>query len=83
MRRAEKCDIEKIVLLQSFEPSEVFPACTLDYHRNENYNNQICTGNTKEPRMVSVASIEKVTNGAVICQCKLCGRCLFVIDRLQ
>ena len=35
------CDIEKLVLLLSFEPSEDFPAYTLGYHRKENYNNLI------------------------------------------
>ena len=36
------CDIEKLVLLLSFEPSEIFPVYTLGYHRKENYNNLIC-----------------------------------------
>ena len=34
-------DIEKFILLLSFERSEVFPAYTLGYHRNKNYNNVI------------------------------------------
>ena len=34
-------DIEKFVLLLSFELSKVFPVYTLVYHRKENYNNLI------------------------------------------
>ena len=30
------CDIEKLVLLLSFEPSDVFPAYTLGYNGKEN-----------------------------------------------
>ena len=35
------CDIEELVLLLSFGPSEVFPAYTLGYHRKDNNNNLI------------------------------------------
>ena len=44
MRRGEcdfVCDIEKLVLLLSFAPSDVFPAYTFGYHRKENCNNLI------------------------------------------
>ena len=49
------CNIEKLVLLLSFEPSEVFPAYTLGYHRKDNYNNLILVAQGK----VYVASIER------------------------
>ena len=40
MRRGV-CNIKKLVLLLSFEPSEVFPAYTMGYHGKENNNNVI------------------------------------------
>ena len=52
------CDIEKLVLLLSFDPSEVFPAYTLGYHRRENYNNLFLS--TKALSRVFTASIEKI-----------------------
>ena len=50
------CDIEKLVLLLSFEPSEVFPSYTLVCHKKENYNNLILVAEAL--RRIFVASIE-------------------------
>ena len=52
-------DIEKLVLLLSFEPSDVFPAYTLGYHRKENYDNLILEAQTH-----CAGFCEKVTNGS-------------------
>ena len=41
------CDIEELVLLLCFEPSEVFSACKLGYHRIENVNNLILDAQIK------------------------------------
>ena len=49
------CDIEKLALLLSFEPSEIFPAYTLGYLEKENYNNLILVAQSR----LCVASIER------------------------
>ena len=35
------CNIDKLILLLSFGPTEVLPAYTLGHHRKENSNNLI------------------------------------------
>ena len=55
------CDIEKLVLVLSFEPSEVFPANTLGYYGKENYNSLILAAQALD----SFCCINReVTNGA-------------------
>ena len=57
------CHIEKLVFLLSFEPSEVFPAYTLGYHRKENYNNVSLEAQRHRAGFCSI-NREKVTCGA-------------------
>ena len=57
------CDIEKLVLLLTFEPLEDFPGYTLGYHRKENYNNLFWKLKGTEQDFCCI-NREKVTNGA-------------------
>ena len=41
MKCDSACDIERLVLLLSFEPSDVFPEYTFGHYGKENYNNLI------------------------------------------
>ena len=71
--------LKKLVLLLSFESSEVLSAYTLGYHRKNNNNNIILEALYTEQGFCGINRGDEWSH-CVVCQCQLCGRSL-VHDR--